>query len=181
MSQPFIGQIIAFAGSFAPRNWQLCNGQLLPIQQYQALFSIIGTTYGGNGTTNFQLPDLRGRAAVSAGQGLGLSTYVLGEQNGAEQVTISQGQLPRHTHLISVNNDTTGTATAPGGNYISSIHETRSTASSYETYATAVSTQNTLNPSSVQQSGSSLPVTIIPPVLAINYIICIFGTYPSRN
>jgi microcystin-dependent protein len=181
MSQPFIGQIIAFAGNFAPRGWFLCNGQTLAISQYTALFSILGTTYGGNGTTNFQLPDLRGRAAVSAGQGAGLSTYVLGETAGLEQVTLSQAQMPRHTHLISVNNDTTGAASAPGGNFIANIHQSKSSATSYESYSATLSTANTLNPTSVQQSGSSLPTPIVQPVLAINYIIAYNGVFPSRN
>src|SRR5271166_127685 len=98
MAEPFLGQIILFAGNFAPRGWAFCDGSLLSISQYTALFSILGTTYGGNGTTNFALPDLRGRAAVGFGQAPGLSNYILGEQTGSETVALTGPQMPVHTH-----------------------------------------------------------------------------------
>src|SRR5687768_993649 len=99
----FIGEIRLFAPNFAPRDWALCNGQLLPINQNQALFSILGTTYGGDGRTTFALPDLRGRSAIGAGSGPGLSSYTLGQQTGSPTTLLSANQLPSHTHAISGN------------------------------------------------------------------------------
>ncbi len=98
MSEPFLGQVILFAGNFAPRNWALCQGQLLPINSNQSLFSILGTQYGGDGRTTFALPDLRGRAPLSHGQGPGLSNRQIGERGGQEQVSLSEAQLPSHQH-----------------------------------------------------------------------------------
>ena len=100
----YIGIIKLFAGNFAPRNWALCQGQLLPIAQNQALFSILGTTYGGNGTTNFALPDLRGRTPICFGQGPGLQPYVQGQTGGVETVTLIQTQIPAHTHMLNATN-----------------------------------------------------------------------------
>src|SRR5437879_11862971 len=101
MSTPLLGSIIMFAGNFAPRGWALCNGQILPIAQNTALFSILGTTYGGNGQTTFALPDLRGRVPVGSGQGPGLSNYDLGQQGGSESETLTVNQMPEHTHAIT--------------------------------------------------------------------------------
>src|SRR5438270_2669849 len=98
MSEPFLGEIRMFGGNFAPRGWSLCNGQLLPIAQNTALFSLLGTTYGGNGQTTFALPDLRGRVPLHWGQGPGLSNYDLGEQTGTESVTLLSTQMPAHSH-----------------------------------------------------------------------------------
>ncbi|MGA2220164.1 MAG: tail fiber protein, partial [Terracidiphilus sp.] len=101
MSEPFIGEIIMFAGDFAPNGWALCNGQMLSISSYTALFSILGTSFGGNGTSTFQLPDMRSRVPVHVGQGLGLTAYILGEQTGTENVTLNINQIPAHTHALS--------------------------------------------------------------------------------
>src|SRR3954449_6617686 len=125
MATPFIGQISLFGGNFAPRGWAFCNGQLLAVSQNTALFSILGTTYGGNGETTFALPDLRGRVPLHPGQGPGLSPYVLGENGGQENVTLNVTQLPAHTHAVSPrasnNAQTTnrpgGTIPAKGGAY----------------------------------------------------------------
>src|SRR5271166_6516345 len=116
MSEPFLGEIRMFGGNFAPSGWQMCNGQLLAISQYTALFSILGTTFGGNGTTNFALPDMRGRVPVHQGQGAGLSAYVPGEQTGSEHVTILQNQMPIHTHLVNADGQAGG-KTNPTGNF----------------------------------------------------------------
>src|SRR5712671_4617536 len=102
MSNPFVAEIRIFPFSFAPRGWAFCAGQLLPISQNTALFSLLGTTYGGNGQTTFALPDLRGRVPIGQGQGLGLSSYVLGEVDGVENVVLSVGQMPAHTHAITL-------------------------------------------------------------------------------
>src|SRR5438045_7604430 len=101
MSEGFIGEIRMFGGNFAPKGYQLCNGQILPIAQNTALFSILGTTYGGNGQTTFGLPDLRGRAPVSAGQGPGLPNYDLGTQTGSPTTTLTTGQMPTHSHTVA--------------------------------------------------------------------------------
>src|SRR5215212_11299169 len=115
MSEPFLGQIMMFAGNFAPRGWAFCSGQILPIAQNTALFSILGTTFGGNGQTTFALPDLRGRAPVGPGQGPGLSNIDLGQPSGTENVTLISSQMPIHNH--SVNCDPTGSgALIPTGN-----------------------------------------------------------------
>src|SRR6185295_12464655 len=113
MSEPFIGMIVMFAGNFAPRNWAFCNGQLLSIAQNTALFSILGTTYGGDGRTTFALPDLRGRVPIHPGQGPGTSNYSLGQQGGVENVTVTQNQLPAHSHGVN--------AVAQGGNQASPV------------------------------------------------------------
>src|SRR5512140_216933 len=114
MSTPFIGEIVMFAGNFAPRSWALCNGQLLPIAQNTALFSILGTTYGGDGRTTFALPDLRGRVPVHPGQGPGLSNYVLGEMAGTENTTLLINNMPAHNHTLNAVSDAGDTA-APAG------------------------------------------------------------------
>src|SRR3984893_4324338 len=114
MSEPFLGQIMLVGFNFAPQGWAFCNGQLLSISQNTALFSLLGTTYGGNGTTNFALPDLRGRAAVGFGQGPGLSNYDLGQSTGSEMVTLTVGQMPAHNHLVAAN-AATATASSPSG------------------------------------------------------------------
>src|ERR687884_310806 len=101
MSEPFIGLVTIFAGNFAPRGWALCQGQLLPIAQNTALFSILGTTYGGNGQTTFALPDLRGRAPIGTGQGPGLPSYTLGEAAGSPSITLLSTQMPMHNHLVA--------------------------------------------------------------------------------
>src|SRR3954469_3880608 len=117
MSEPFLSEIKIASFNFPPKGWALCNGQFLPINQNQALFSLLGTTYGGNGQTTFALPDLRGRVPLSQGQGPGLSSYSLGEQGGVENVTLISQQMPQHNHLV---NATMATATdnKPAGNYL---------------------------------------------------------------
>src|SRR4026209_391528 len=121
MSEPFLGEIVMFAGNFAPRGWALCNGQILSIAQNTALFSILGTTYGGNGQTTFGLPDLRSRVPVGQGQGPGLSPWTLGEQNGFENVTLSATQMPAHNHLEEVSVGQADTASA-NGNYLAAAN-----------------------------------------------------------
>ena len=116
MSEPFLGEIRMFGGNFAPSGWAMCNGQILPIAQNAALFSILGTSFGGNGTSTFGLPDLRGRAPVHQGQGPGLTTYILGELTGSENVTILQTQMPIHNHMVNADGQGGG-KTTPAGNF----------------------------------------------------------------
>jgi microcystin-dependent protein len=167
VSEPFIGSIILFAGNFAPRGWAFCSGQLLPIAQNTALFSILGTTYGGNGQTTFALPDLRGRAAIHPGQGPGLSNYSLGEAAGVEAVTLLANQMPVHQHVQPASNAEQDTnrpnnaVPARGGVYAAS------------------SDGATLDPTTA--AGGNQPHENRPPYLAVNYIIALEGIFPSRN
>jgi microcystin-dependent protein len=185
MDPVYLAELRLFAGNFAPAGFALCAGQLLPIAQYTALFALLGTTYGGNGQTNFQLPNLQGRITVGAGQGNGLSVYNLGQQGGTEAVTLTTGNIPAHTHLIS--NTTSQPATAAAGN----------TDTPYNTYPASVTGTNMYSPTSdgstmaIQQqpgftvgsSGSATPqpVSLMQPVLGLVWIIATSGVFPSRS
>jgi len=180
MSDPFIGEIRMFAGTFAPNGWALCDGQLLSIAQNTALFSLLGTTYGGDGRTTFGLPDLRGRVAIHPGQGPGLSNYILGEKSGAEQVTLTTNQIPAHTHAAS------GTIQAkngqpdesnPGGQVPATL--TNGTEGYAETPNTTM-LANGVNVT-VGNTGGSQPHTNIQPFQCVNFIIALFGIFPSRS
>ncbi|MDP4261963.1 MAG: tail fiber protein [Bacteroidota bacterium] len=176
-----IGVVTCFAADFVPKNWAACNGQTISISQNQALFAILGTTYGGNGTTTFNLPDLRGRTPVSAGQAPGLSKYDLGQLTGFEFATLTVNNLPPHNHNGSValqlpaNTDDGIDPTANGG-YPSRF------AGAYATAPTAGVTM--LSPTYnavIAAAGSSQGIDIRSPYLAINYIVCLYGIFPSRN
>ncbi len=171
MSEPFIGMIVGFGGNFAPRGWALCQGQLMSIAQNTALFSILGTTYGGNGQSTFALPDLRGRYPMQQGTGPGLSPYVLGEQGGVETVTLITTQMPMHNHLINASTEDAG-AKNPNGQVLATT-----TASAY--VATPIDT--TMNPQSIGLAGGSQPHENMSPFLAINFLIALEGIFPSRN
>jgi len=176
----FIGIVKLFGGNFAPRGWMFCNGQILQISQYTAVFAILGTTYGGDGVSTFALPNLSSRGAVGAGQGPGLSTYVLGQQKGTENVTLLLNNLPAHTHAVTGTvklpvNDSNADAEGPLGAYLgtpaSSIYSTTANAA-----AAPASIQGTAQP-----TGSNMPVSLLQPTLALSYIICVEGVFPSRN
>lgn len=169
MTEPFIGEICLFPYNFAPRGWALCNGQILPIAQNTALFSLLGTTYGGNGQTTFGLPDLRGRVPISSGQGLGLANRALGEAAGTESVTLTASQVPTHNHQVAVN-ATDATTSRPNGNYAA-------TGGSYNSATDGTS----LNSAAVSNSGGSQPHDNMPPYLTLNYCIALDGIYPSRS
>jgi microcystin-dependent protein len=171
MTEPFLGEIRLFPYNFAPRGWAFCQGQILSIAQNTALFSLLGTTYGGNGQTTFALPDLRGRVPVSSGQGPGLSFYTLGEEAGVESVTLSQQQMPQHNHQVQVNN--AGSATGrPSGAYPG---QTSGNAYAPSTDGT------TFAPQAISNSGGSQPHENRQPYLALNYCIALEGIFPSRN
>lgn len=175
-----IGEIRMFAATFSPRFWAYCNGQILAISQNTALFSILGTTYGGNGQTNFALPNMQGRVAVGTGSGPGLSSYQLGQISGTENNTLIASNIPAHTHVISGNAKMLTTAApanapAPGGNYFANDGTPK---------FKAAGGGGTLKPATVAVSlGASggTPVTNIMPYLSISYIICLQGIFPSRN
>ena len=179
MSQPYIGEIILFAGNFAPRGWALCQGQILSIAQNTALFSILGTTYGGNGQTTFALPDLRGRAPIGQGQGPGLQNYVLGEMAGSENVSLISTEMPQHTHLLQANS-AGGSETAPTNNVIAAVSDPNS-GSLFSAFAPAASVNTTMAPQAVGLAGGSQPHNNMQPFLCLNYIIALEGIFPSRN
>ncbi len=164
-----------FAGNFAPLNWALCNGQTLSISQYQALFSILGTTYGGNGTTTFQLPDLRGRVPIHAGQGTGLSPYALGQFAGSESVALTVAQMPSHSHLVGCDS-TPGKTNTPKGHIPAASLQTLQE----KLYSTNAA-DSTMSPAMIGPSGQNLPVNILQPYLTLNFIIALNGIFPSRN
>ena len=186
-----IGEIRMFAGNFAPRNWAFCSGQLMSIAQNTALFSILGTTYGGNGQTTFALPDFRGRTAVGTGQGPGLTNINLGEVSGTETVTLLTTQMPAHTHTATATVtqkavNANGASTDPTGKYIASVVDpTDNKQASFHdgTGQTPVNLNSGSATSAVTIgiSGNSQPVPIRNPYLGMNYIICLLGIFPSRN
>jgi microcystin-dependent protein len=169
----YIGMIFLFAGNFAPTNFVFCDGRLLPIAQFSALFSLLGTTYGGDGVRTFALPDLRGRTVFGAGQGPGRSNYTLGQVGGVETVSLSIQNLPAHTHSLNGDN-TAGGKEFPGPNHVIGASATDKMYSGNPPNAT-------MNPKSIGTTGSNVPVEIINPYQAINYIIATQGLFPSRN
>ena len=173
-SEPILGCIFLFAGNFAPRGYALCQGQILSIAQNTALFSILGTTYGGNGQTTFALPDLRGRAPIGAGQGPGLPNYTLGEVTGSNSVTLTINQLPAHNHLINASQaaDTTNPTNAFFGN------DSRGTPVNIYN---STSDGSVMNQAVVGPAGANQPISIQNPILTLNYIIATQGIFPSRN
>jgi microcystin-dependent protein len=176
----YIGTIMLFAGNFAPRGWALCQGQLLPIAQNSALFSILGTAFGGNGQTNFALPDLRGRVPVGTGQGPGLSNnWQQGMTDGTETVTLVANEMPMHNHNVMVSAGDADSPTA-GGNYLAKANANLSGDEvTVNTYNGSPSVA--LGGNSVSVSGGNQPHPNIQPSLGINYIICLEGIFPSRN
>jgi len=171
MTQPYLGEIRMFGGNFAPFGNALCNGQSMSIQQNTALFSLLGTIYGGNGTTTFQLPNMQGRVPIHWGQGPGLTDYPIGEIGGVESVTLNQTQMPNHSHALLANSQG-GTAGAPSTNAVLAA----STARDRIYAATSDNTQLALG-----SAGSGLPHENRQPYIAITFIIALLGIFPSRN
>jgi microcystin-dependent protein len=169
VTTPYLGQISIVGFNFAPKGWASCDGQLLSIQQNAALFSIIGTFYGGNGTTTFALPDLRGRVPVHFS-----NTIVLGERAGEEFVTIQNSQMPAHVHTL-MGTTSTATSPAPGGNILAVA--TRAVTA----YAPSGGTLQALAPSSLAPAGNSQPHSNLQPYLTVNFVIALVGIFPSRN
>lgn len=174
--EPFIGQIEAFGFNYAPRGWAFCNGQLMSIAQYQALFSLIGVTYGGDGVTTFALPDLRGRVAINQGSMPGGRTYNMGESAGQEQVTLIVTQMPAHNHIATLRGNSDDASSGEPGNKTFGV----SSANIYNTGAP--DNGETLNTGSIQVgvAGGNLPHNNMQPFLTVNYCIALEGIYPSR-
>lgn len=174
MSEPFIAEIRIFAGNFAPRSWAFCDGQLLPISQNTALFSLIGTIYGGDGRTTTALPNMQGRAPMHPGRGPGLTVRRLGERIGVSSVTLTEAQMPSHSHVARA-------ATAPGttGTPSQTSSFVRSTPFVYQPNATANLVD--MASSTLSTTGGNLDHTNIQPLLALNFIIALQGLFPSRS
>ncbi|MBD2722352.1 phage tail protein [Hymenobacter sp. BT189] len=169
-----------FAGNFAPQGWAFCDGSLLPIAVYDALFSLIGTTYGGDGVNTFGVPDLRGRAPRHQGTGPGLSTYVIGQTAGVESVTMTTAQMPAHSHQGPAS--TTATTASPVGAFSAALAATDVNGEAVNAlgYGPAASLANA-SFVQVQPAGGGQPIGIMPPSLAMNYCISLFGVYPSQQ
>ncbi len=171
MSEPFVGEIRMFAGNFAPRGWAFCDGQLLAVSQNDALFSLLGTIYGGDGRTTFGLPDMRGRIPIHAGSGPGLSPRNLGAKAGAENVTLTVNQLPSHSHRAS------GSGNLPSDRSPFGLVPGQTTGDTYIDDTPVVN----MNVGAVSSVGGSQRHTNLMPFLCINFIIALFGIYPSRH
>lgn len=173
MSEPYIGEVRMFGGSFAPVGWLKCDGQLVPISTYDTLYVLLGTTYGGDGTTTFGIPDLRGRSPLHAGTGQGLSPRVLGQTFGSETVALTAAQMPVHSHLVKAN-ATTGTLGSP----ITAVWAQNSTADlDYSTGAPAT----TMSPGATTPSGKGVPHDNMAPFQAVTFIICYAGIFPPQS
>jgi microcystin-dependent protein len=173
MADPFVAEIRIFPFNFAPRGWAWCNGQLLPISQNTALFSLLGTTYGGDGKSNFALPNLQGSAPMHPGQGPGLSLYDLGESGGSETVTLLQTEIPAHSHAWTASN-ADGNVQSPGGQF------TAAGVGGITFYANAASL-TPINTSAVAPVGGDLPHNNMQPCLTLNFCIALQGVFPPRT
>jgi microcystin-dependent protein len=175
MAQPYLAEIKMVSFNFAPKGWALCNGQLLAINQNQALFSLLGTTYGGDGRTTFALPDLQGRAPVHAGQGAGLSDYVLGARSGQESVTLNAPQMPAHAHTLQAS-ATPASANDPAGNVLA-----KKAKFGVDMYHDDTGPVTQMRPSALSPAGGSQPHDNIQPYLTLNFVIAVQGIFPSRD
>jgi microcystin-dependent protein len=175
----YLGEIKMFGGNFAPRGFALCNGQLLSISQNTALFSLLGTTYGGDGIQTFGVPDLRGRAPIHWGNGAGLTPRVIGEVSGSEDVTLLQSEMPAHNHLINASS-AVATQVLPTA-FILAQSVDSAAGGTPANFIEASSANATMAPNALSMAGSSLPHDNMQPYLAISFIIALSGVYPSRN
>ena len=174
MAQPYVGEIRMFAGTFNPVGWEFCDGQLLPISENETLFQLIGTMYGGDGESTFALPNLQSRIPIHFGQGGGLSSYTIASTGGAESVTLTTQQIPSHTHPLLVSTDP-GLGTNPAGAVLGAL-------SPVSIYKPSIAPPGVaMNAASVTPVGGSQPHENMQPFLAINYIISLFGIFPSPN
>jgi microcystin-dependent protein len=172
MSDPFVAEIRMFAGNFAPTGWALCNGQLLPLSQNTALFSLLGTTYGGDGKSTFALPNLQDSAPMQPGQGAGLSLYDLGQQGGVPNVTLLESEMPLHNHIAN--------AKTSLGNSQTPADQTWAGSSIVKQYVnTAPNTP--MSPSALSPTGGSLPHNNLAPFLVVTFIIAMQGVFPPRS
>jgi microcystin-dependent protein len=171
LSQNFIGEIRMFGGNFAPLDWALCNGQMMAISQNTALFALLGTIYGGDGVNTFALPNLQSRFPVHQGQGPGLSSYIIGETAGTESVTLTVNQIPQHSHVPRAASGQ-GTASSPSGAVWAE--------SPLNNYSASAPSSN-MDPGALAFAGGNQPHDNMPPFLVVNFIIALYGIFPSRN
>lgn len=175
-TDPFLGEIRIFAGTFAPDGWALCDGQLLAISQFSALFSILGTNYGGNGSSNFALPNLQGCSPLQQGFVEGMTQRVLGEEGGATDVSLTIAEMPGHTHVASASTNS-GTSGLPGGKTWAKATFGKVAVNLYSTAAPNV----VMSPSAISPIGGNLPHNNMPPYLCLNFIIAVTGIFPQRQ
>ncbi|HNB70814.1 MAG TPA: tail fiber protein [Acidobacteriota bacterium] len=166
MAQPYVGEIRMFAGNFAPAGWQLCEGQLMSISENETLFQLIGTTYGGDGESTFALPDLRGRLPLHQGNG-----FILAETGGAEEITLTVQQIPAHSHPLL--------ATVNIANNTTPVNSLPAQASTVDVYNDSASSFAAMTPQSISAVGGSQPHTNFQPYLCVNFIISLYGIFPS--
>ena len=186
MTEPYVGQIQLYAFGFAPRGWAICAGQIIPIQQNTALFSILGTNYGGNGQTTFGLPNLQGRVGIGVGQGPGLSPYDQGQTGGSTSVTLTTAELPAHSHTFNTTSVQGTTSTSAGNqlglSVVSTGGKTGGTTTTAQIYSpNAASATTGLAPQSITMAGGSQPHNNLQPYLTLNYCIAMAGAFPPRN
>ena len=172
MAEPFVGEIRMGGWNFAPLGWAFCNGQLLPIAENEVLFTLIGTTYGGDGQTTFALPDLRGRVPIHQGTGAGLSTRVIGQSIGVEQVTLTTSQLPQHAHALQASANASTAAAGPAGNLVANAGTTN-------LYGSGPPTTD-MSADAVGGAGGGQPHNNLAPYQCVSFIIALFGIFPSQ-
>ncbi|WP_411502275.1 phage tail protein [Brevibacillus centrosporus] len=177
---PYIGEIRIFAGNFEPANWAFCNGQLLAIRNYTALFSIIGVQYGGDGVNTFALPDLRGRAPIHQGQGPGLTPRTIGEEVGSPTATLNVNQIPAHTHMPQAVNEYGNTNNPDGAVWAKAAQQGKFVKKDTPLYSNAAP-DSSMDPRITATTGMGLPHNNMQPYLGINFIICLQGVFPSRS
>jgi len=178
MSQPFLSEISMFGFNFAPKGWALCSGQLMSIQQNQALFALLGTTYGGDGQTTFGLPNLQSCGPIGFGQGPGLPLYNLGQTGGEEYHALTVSEMPSHTHSV-IANPTAADLSQPTGNFFGGGTPATHTGGGHKVFSSPADT--TLAPQAVKTAGGNVPHNNLPPLLAVNFCIAITGIFPARN
>jgi len=172
VSDPFLGEIRMFGFNFAPQGWALCDGQVLPISQNEALFTLLGTTYGGDGTTTFALPNLQSRVPIHQGQGAGLSNYVAGTAGGTETVELTATQMPSHSHWVKASSSAAASNTPKG----SALAQSAS-----HTYTAKPDTSTLMNVNMIGHTGGSAPHDNIQPYLTVNFCIALIGIYPAQS
>jgi microcystin-dependent protein len=181
MSDPYLGEIRIFAGTFAPSGWALCNGATLSISQNTALFSLLGTTYGGNGVSTFQIPNLQGRMVLGFGQLTGGGNYTQGQTGGTENTTLTTTNLPSHAHTFAQNVSSIAANKAdPTGSIPAEVADANDSTGSYHGYTKTAAT-GTFPAQSTSLAGSNTPFSTMQPFLVVNYIIALQGIYPSRS
>jgi microcystin-dependent protein len=180
MADPFVAEIRIFPFSFAPKGWAFCAGQILPISQNTALFSLLGTVYGGDGKSTFALPDMQGNSSMFWGQGSGLSLHDLGETSGSQFVTLIESEMPAHNHLLQANNANSTSQSPTTNNYSRGLYSFAGDSGAVATYTTAAP-DTQMNPFAISVTGGSLPHNNMMPYLTLNFCIALQGVFPPRG